>query len=177
MKPTNLLLLPLCLLLCAAGLCGCKKEVKPTTMSAVDSLRHYYPVIMGQKLHMSWEIHNTGKEPLVINDIQPSCGCIVDDAEGDKRIVLPEGKLILKFTYDSAKNLGYVHHTIRLFGNMKPRGMYNLVFDINVVPSSDNTRDYEELYNDEAMIGTLLVDGHANEKGYYTDEEGRENSH
>ena len=58
-----------------------------------------------------------------------------------------------------------------------------MTFDTNVVPPSDYTRDYEELYNQEVEAGgettlTDLVDGTSNQKGYYTDEKGdiRENT-
>lgn len=154
----------------AAAFClgACQKQVKMTTIGVADSLRHYYPVVMGKQLELNYYVENTGKEPLVITEIQPSCGCIFEEKNDDKRVLPPGGKLHLAFTYDSNKNLGYVRHTIRLFGNIAPKGMAALVFDVNVVPSSDYIRDYEEIYNDQQTVGTL-VDGHEN--NYYIETE------
>lgn len=169
------ILLPSLIVAAALSLGGCHKQVKLTTIGVADSLRHYFPVVMGKQLELNYLVENTGKEPLVITEIQPSCGCIFAEKTDDKRVLPPGGKLHLAFTYDSNKNLGYVRHTIRLFGNIAPKGMAALVFDVNVVPSSDYIRDYEELYNDKQTVGTL-VDGHLN--NYYVEtDDGIEEGH
>lgn len=132
-----------CVLLCCPVLSGCKKNIGMTTVSVADSIRHYYPLIAGQVLNLSYEIENTGDQPLVIREIQSSCGCIVPALEQSESMVLPERKARLRFRYESAKNIGYVQHVIRIYGNMRPNGMIKLVFDVNVVPHADYTRDYE----------------------------------
>lgn len=170
MKP-NLLILSLAVL---SLLSSCRKEVGPTTVQVEDSIRHYYPVSMGDKLNIGYTIYNTGKEPFVITDIQPSCGCIVEGEENE-RIILPGKSLMIHFQFDSNKNIGYVHHTIRVYGNVKPRGVVSLIFDVNVVPPSDNTPDYEELYKrrkeEERASGIEeKVNGSYSERGYYTDD-------
>ena len=160
----------ICLACCALLLTSCSKKVGPTTVKVDDPVRHYYPLIVGQELELVYKVTNIGTEPLIIQDVQPSCGCIVADLS--KKIVPPKGNILLKFTYNSEKNVGYVRHVIRLFGNIKPDGVANLVFDVNVVPNADYTRDYEELYNakKEKEGGVEeLVDGKASEKGYYVD--------
>ena len=76
-----------------------------------------------------------------------------------------------------AKNIGYVQHVIRIYGNIHPNGMVKLVFDVNVVPHADYTRDYEELYKEEVERSALvrgLVDGDESEKGYYVDDVSRD---
>jgi hypothetical protein len=129
---------------------------------------------MGDELNIGYTIYNTGKEPFVITDIQPSCGCIVEGDENE-RIILPGKSLMIHFQFDSNKNIGYVHHTIRVYGNVKPRGVVSLIFDVNVVPPSDNTPDYEELYKrrkeEERASGIEeKVNGSYSERGYYTDD-------
>ncbi|MBW9202364.1 DUF1573 domain-containing protein [Bacteroidales bacterium SW292] len=160
-------------LLLAVGctmLTGCKKKIGMTTVQVPDSIRHYYPVIAGQDLDLIYDVTNTGDEPLIIRDIQPSCGCIVTMPES--RMVLPEKTIRLKFKYQSAKNIGFVQHVIRIHGNIKPHGIAKLVFDVNVVPHADYTRDYEELYKEAVERNEMLkglVDGEENEHGYYVD--------
>ena len=137
-------------------LTGCKKRIGMTTVEVPDSVRHYYPVIAGQELNLVYDLTNTGDQPLIIRDIQPSCGCIVTMPES--RMVLPDKTIRLKFVYQSAKNIGYVQHVIRIYGNIKPKGMAKLVFDVNVVPHADYTRDYEELGTLQGGRGTQRAD-------------------
>lgn len=165
-------------LLACLTLTGCKKRIGMTTVEVPDSVRHYYPVIAGQELNLVYDLTNTGDQPLIIRDIQPSCGCIVTMPES--RMVLPEKTIRLKFVYQSAKNIGYVQHVIRIYGNIEPKGMAKLVFDVNVVPHADYTRDYEELYKEAVERNELLkgkVDGEVSEQGYYVDIEKDSRSH
>ena len=148
------------------SLAGCKKRVLPTSVCVVDSIRHYYPVVAGEKLNLSYIVKNIGDEPFLIDDIQPSCGCI--NTSVDVRVIPPQDSIILNFTFDSSKNVGYVRHCIRLYGNVRPRGMATLVFDVNVVPPSSDQPDYEEIYQKEAEDAIKeMVDGKTTEKGYY----------
>lgn len=154
-------------------LLGCKKKVGPTQLQIDDSVRHYYPMVLGEELNLVYEVKNVGKEPLVINDIQPSCGCIIKDEENDL-IIFPGKSAKLKFIFDSSKNIGFVDHTIRVYGNIAPKGFAELKFDVNVVPPSENTPDYEETYSEkkrqEKMSGIKeAMDDKSSEKGYYVD--------
>ncbi len=159
----------LLLLLCGA-VSSCHKRIESTTVAVKDSVRHYYPVIAGQILNVTYELENTGDQPLMIKDIQPSCGCITPKL--NTNMVLPGRKMRMLFKYESAKNIGYVEHTIRIYGNVKPHGIVKLKFDVNVVPNADYTRDYEELYKEAVEKSDIirgLVDGDESEKGYYVD--------
>lgn len=149
---------------------GCNAELKPTTISVNDSIRHYYPIMAGKILSLNYEITNTGEEPLVISEIQSTCGCISTD---ESRIVIPEGKqATLNFKYDSSKNIGYVAHEILLYGNFNSSSVYRLYFDVNVVPHPDYTKDYEELHEEALAKQIILNEKEAdrkNRKSYYTD--------
>lgn len=147
---------------------GCSTELKPTSVSINDTVRHYYPIMTGEILNLSYEIENTGKEPLVISEIQSTCGCIATD---DKRKVIPEGqKAILNFEYDSSKNIGYVEHEILLYGNFENSSIRKLYFDVNVVPGADYTEDYEVLYKEREKRNPILKENKsANRKNYYVD--------
>lgn len=147
---------------------GCEKKMLPTALTVTDSIRHYYPIVAGEKLEFSYVVRNIGDSPLLLDDVQPSCGCIMGKLNAN--IIPPHDTLTLSFTFDSSKNVGYVRHAIRLYGNILPRGMATLIFDVNVVPPSDHDPDYEEVYQEqkEAEGGVRdLVDGRPSEKGYY----------
>ncbi|TDG36604.1 DUF1573 domain-containing protein [Pedobacter changchengzhani] len=140
-----------------------------TTVEVIDNNRHYYPIQMGQKLEILFHVKNTGKHPLIISDIITSCGCLVLSKSNINNI--PSGdEAVLSLTYNSAKNVGYVKHYITLYGNFLTDVKQELIFDVNVVPDALYTKDYEELYKEEKeKYGDVksLVDGNANNQGYY----------
>ncbi|MBQ0073080.1 MAG: DUF1573 domain-containing protein [Prevotella sp.] len=131
-------------------LSSCTKKMSTTDILVQDSVRHYYPLVQGTDLTLAWRVANVGSTPLVITDIQPSCGCIIEDGEIEK-VVAPGKEIQLQFTFRSEKNNGYVKHTVRLYGNMSPQGMATLTFDLNVIAPALGSPDYEELYKNRSL--------------------------
>lgn len=161
---------------------GCKeKELKEAKVKILDRDRHYYPVIQGEILPIKYEIENESDVPLIIQEIQSSCGCLLPDDELPI-VVLPHNKNFVRMGYNSIKNTGHVEHQIYLYGNFTDSAYRLLTFDTNVVPPADYTRDYEVLWHEQVEEGQKgikdLVDGSSVDKGYYTDDEGdlRENT-
>lgn len=171
--------LPILLLL----LYSCKeKELEAVDVAIEDPHRHYYPVIQGETLPVIYEVENISDTPLVIQEIQTSCGCLVP-ADDLPIVVLPGKTGRIRLGYNSIKNTGYVQHQVYLYGNFVDSVYRMLTFDTHVVPPADYTRDYEELWHEQTENGgdrTIrdLVDGNSSNKGYYTDEHGdpRENT-
>lgn len=167
----------------ALAFSACKpKNLKEAEVAIQDVDRHYYPVIQGEILPINYEIENVSDIPLVIQEIQTSCGCLVpfDDLP---IMVLPNKKNTVRLGYNSIKNTGFVEHQVYLYGNFKDSTYRLLTFDTNVVPPADYTRDYEVLWHEQNDQGGPtkvedLVDGTSVTKGYYTDDEGdiRENT-
>ena len=152
---------------------ACQRELKPVEVEIIDPKRHYYPVIQGELLGVTYEIENISDHPLFIKEIQTTCGCLgpMDDLP---IVVLPNQRSKIHFTYNSTKNTGYVEHFAWLYGNFADSTYRELQFDTNVVPPVDYTPDYEELWHQvETKSPNMkdLVDGRASEKGYYTDED------
>lgn len=153
-------------------LSACEKKLKPAEVEIVDPIRHYYPVIQGELLGVTYEIENLSNEPLFIQEVQTTCGCLVAHDELPI-VILPKQSGSVHFTYNSLKNVGYVEHYAWLYGNFTDSLYRELQFDTNVVPPRDYTRDYEELWHDfESKSDNMkdLVDGKSTQKGYYTDE-------
>jgi len=173
------ILIILALLATSFGMSSCKKKVRPTTIYIRDSIRHYYSVLQGQELELTIQVANVGKEPLVIADIQPSCGCIAKD-KVEQNVILPDKQGRFKFVFHSEKYLGYVHHTIRLFGNIEPDGMAEFKFDTNIVPPYHASPDYEDVYRDYVERNGRLDEvlrAQANQRGYWTNPEEYEHDH
>lgn len=148
---------------------SCGVTVHNTTVVAEDSIRHYYPVLQGQVMTLSFNVANTGDEPLVLTDIQPDAGCISVDGD-DNNVILPHKYNTLKFKYNTAKITGLSTVNIYLYGNIVPDGLYKLTFDVNVVPPYNSSPDYESTYIENERMEYLtkgFVNGFENEKGYY----------
>ena len=159
----NLLLLAVALLF----LPSCSKRLKPATIIVVDPVRHYYPVIQGDLMDITYELENTSSNPLFINEIQTTCGCIVPRTELPL-VVLPHKMGYVKISYNTIKNTGYVKHYIYCYGNFQDSTSIELVFDTNVVPRADYIRDYEQLWHEQTKLKTPM-EGMEGQKGYYTD--------
>lgn len=148
---------------------GCYDKNKKTTLKITDNYRHYYPICVGQELDIMFEIENTGEYPFILSDIVTSCGCLTLK-KSSINVIRAGKKGMLRMTYDSRKNIGYVKHYITLYGNFTTTNKIDIVFDVNVVPDAQYTKDYEELYRDKvSKQGGLkrFVDGDENTKGYY----------
>ena len=161
-------LLALALLLLTAA---CQKKLQPASVEIVDPIRHYYPVLQGETLGVTYEIENTSSTTLFIQEIQTTCGCIVP-LDKLPIVILPHKKDNIRLTFNSTKNSGYVTHYIWCYGNFTDSIYRELRFDTNIVPSADYIRDYEQLYHEQMThSGSMrdFVDGKTSNKGYYTD--------
>lgn len=145
------------------------KELKPTPVSIKDSIRHYYPVVLGDELSITCQLTNNGEEPLALTDIQPSNFSIALTSPMPS-IIPPGATEHISFVFHTEKNVGYAEHTIRFFGNIVPDGVATLTFDTHIVrPTVDNS-DYEEVYfKTKRDLLDELVDGQLGQKGYWVD--------
>lgn len=154
------------------ALVGCTRKVQFTTVEIKDPIRHYYPILQGQELSVMVRLQNKGKVPLVVKDIQTSCGCIVLESDHEM-VVPPERSMMVTLRYDSRKNVGKVEHSIRFWGNISPAGMAEMRFDVNVVPDASYHHDYEEMYDKEESDRRLRKyfeeSGIDSSLGYYVD--------
>lgn len=144
------------------------ENVKRTKMEIEDPERHYYPILRGSELNVAYKFYNRGVEPLIIYEVQASCGCIEVD--------FPTGSIgqddfgFITLDYDSAKNIGYVEFYITIIANTEKDVFTTIKFDLNVVTSPHYTQDYEEIYMErrkEKLAGE--VDGDLTQQGYYVD--------
>jgi hypothetical protein len=144
-------------------------SVKRTDMEIVDTVRHYYPILRGSELNVSYKIYNRGQDPLIIYDVQASCGCI--DISYPKTSIGKEDFGFINLNYDSAKNIGFVEFFITIVANTKKDIFTTIKFDINVVTSPHYTQDYEEIYIERRKAKMAeSVDGDLTKQGYYVDD-------
>jgi len=152
---------------------ACDKHLKPASVIVVDPVRHYYPVIQGEMMNLSYEIENVSDNPLFIQEMQTTCGCVIsrDDLP---IVVLPHKVGYIRLTFNTIKNTGYVDHFIYCYGNFQDSTCIELEFDTNVVPRADYVHDYEQLWQEQHTDAKSIrdfVDGMPGQKGYYTNPE------
>lgn len=164
----------LVLLALTIGSCSFRKpdldKVRKTKMEIVDPERHYYPILRGSELSTEYKIYNRGNEPLIIYDVQASCGCI--DVDFPSGSIGKDGFGSITLDYDSAKNIGYVEFFVTILANTEKDVFTTIKFDLNVVTSPHYTQDYEEIFlrrRKENLGGE--VDGDLTQQGYYVDDE------
>lgn len=159
---------------------ACHKRVGPTTLYILDPERHYLPLVQGEELRMNYMIYNKGRDPFIIEDIQPAT-LSIEFAKEPPRLIPPGDSAKISMIYHTDRNIGYVEHKIRIFGNVSQyndssvQGEVDLTFDTHIVRPSLDQSDYEERYWEKKSKNEKLVDGERGEQGYYTDEDIREN--
>lgn len=69
----------------------------------------------GQQATYEFKFKNTGEQPIIISNVQPSCGCTTPD--WTKEPILPGKKGIVKAVYSSAGRPGAFHKSITVTSN------------------------------------------------------------
>jgi len=123
---------------------SCNKRLKPASVLIADPVLHLNPVPQGEALKILFEIENTSNNPLFIQEIQTTCGCIIPKNELPI-VILPHRMGTIHLAYNTIKNTGYVDHFVYCYGNFDGEDHIELEFDTNVVPRADYIRDYEQL--------------------------------
>ena len=150
-------------------LTSCHKKLEPTAIEIEDSIRHYPATVLGDDLEMVYVVRNIGNEMLMISDIQPGVPTIEVD-KANVNMIPPGEEALLKFVYHSDKNIGLARHIIRLFGNIYPSGVAEIIFDTHVVRPSIDLSDYEEYYHEKLKNDAeSILDEQKGAKEYLTD--------
>lgn len=145
------------------------REYQPTEAVIKDSVRHYPPVMRGDKLHISCIIKNQGEHSMVITDIQPD-NFSIEQTSVDPKIIPAGDSAAVSFVYTADKLVGAVEHHIDFYGNIKETGHLRLTFGTHVVRPSGDESDYEDIYfNEKQKTIERLIDGDMGEQGYTTD--------
>ncbi|HXB07557.1 MAG TPA: DUF1573 domain-containing protein [Puia sp.] len=101
-----------------------------TTVEWIDSVKDYGKITEGQKLDVAFRFRNTGKTPLVIGGVQPSCGCTI--AHQQVAPILPGSEGQIKATFNSDSRVGINHKTLIVTANTKGTQRYVLQFVVEV---------------------------------------------
>lgn len=103
----------------------------PKTTYEFDQRRHDFgTVIEGETVAHTYKIKNTGKSPLILADVIPTCGCTVPDFS--KKPIPPGEEGEIQIAFHSANQKGTVHKTIIVVTNGEEEKA-TISFDAQVV--------------------------------------------
>lgn len=81
---------------------------------------------------------NAGNKPLILTNVQPSCGCTV--ADWSKEEIQPNGEGYVKATYDVVRRPGTFHKSITIYSNTDPN-VSLITFSGDVIPKPKTLED------------------------------------
>lgn len=105
-------------------------ENTPIT-NAVLAQSHYDfgKIKKGEKVSHTYEITNTGEQPLIIAKVEPECGCTAPEFTKDPIMPGEKGNVVLSF--DSSSFEGMINKSAKVFANVE-NAPINLSFSAQV---------------------------------------------
>lgn len=103
-----------------------------TSIQWIDSVKQFGSIREGEKIMLSFRFKNTGSKPLIIETVNPGCGCTV--AEMPNAPIAPGAESEIKAAFDSKGRPGATYKTIEVTCNTET-GKYLLSFEGEVIPN------------------------------------------
>lgn len=104
---------------------------QPTTSVALsESNFDFGKIKKGDKVNHVYEITNTGKNPLVISEVKPGCGCTAPEFTKDPILPGKKGQITLSFD-SSSFDAGMVNKYADVFANVE-KAPIKLTFTANI---------------------------------------------
>lgn len=86
-----------------------------TTLAFADSVHDFGVIKEGEKVSYVFKYKNTGENPLILEDVRPSCGCTLPEWTKDPIASGEDG--LIKVVYNSEGRPGEFHKTITVIAN------------------------------------------------------------
>ncbi|MDF2552921.1 MAG: hypothetical protein K0R36_2270 [Chryseobacterium sp.] len=102
-----------------------------TTVALSESNFDFGTIKKGDKVNHVYEVTNTGKNPLVISEVKPGCGCTAPEFTKDPILPGKKGKITLSF--DSSSFDGAVQKFADVYANVE-KSPIKLTFNANIQP-------------------------------------------
>lgn len=102
-----------------------------TTVAFAETDFNFGEIKKGNKVEHVFEVTNTGKNPLIISNVKPGCGCTVPDYTKDPILPGKKGKITLHF--DSTNFDGAVNKIADVYLNVE-KAPVRLTFSANITP-------------------------------------------
>ncbi len=125
-------------LLLLAGFTALAQEGEPAKegpyITFEEGSHDFGDIYQGDKVEHVFKFENTGTQPLIITNVQTTCGCTATDWPRDP--VLPGKTGSIKVTFDSAGKYGRQNKIITIVSNaVSPLNQVKII--TNVLPKKD----------------------------------------
>lgn len=98
-----------------------------------ESEFNFQDIHQGDKVEHIFNFENTGDSPLIITNIQTTCGCTATN--WDREPILPGTKSSIKVSFNSAGKMGRQNKVITIISN-SVAPLYQVKITTNVLPPS-----------------------------------------
>jgi len=106
-------------------------STKFTSIEWIDSSKSLGSIEEGQVLKINYRFKNTGTKPLIIEKVQPGCGCTVADYPIEPIAPGQEAEIKAEFDSHGKGNNELTKKNITVYANTATHG-YTLWFDVTV---------------------------------------------
>jgi hypothetical protein len=109
------------MVLMAFAVCGFAQEAKTAAkpngpiLTFEKNTHDFGDIYQGDKVEQIFKFTNTGNEPLIITNIQVTCGCTAP--EWPRNPIPPGGKGEIKIAFNSAGKMGRQNKTVTVISN------------------------------------------------------------
>ncbi|MBL7736601.1 MAG: DUF1573 domain-containing protein [Chitinophagaceae bacterium] len=103
---------------------------KLTEIQWLDSAKNLGKITEGQKVALSFRFRNSGENPLIIQSVQPACGCTI--AEYPKEPIAPGEEGEITGTFNSEGREGLQHKELTVSANIPGSGVQTVSFEVEV---------------------------------------------
>lgn len=108
-----------------------KSDQPLTSLALSENNFDFGKIKKGDKVEHVYEVTNTGKNPLVISEVKPGCGCTAPDFTKEPILPGKKGKITLHF--DSSSFDGNVQKYADVYANVE-KSPIKLTFTANIQP-------------------------------------------
>ncbi len=131
MKTLVVLIMGTFMVYCAAAQEAAMPEVTGPQITFEETTHDFGDIYQGDKVEYEFEFTNTGKEPLMISNVQVTCGCTASYYPKDP---VPPGKTDkLKVTFNSTGKMGKQNKVVTIVSNAAGANKVTIVS--NVLPA------------------------------------------
>ena len=113
---------------------GIDSTLKKTTIKFVSTEHNFGKVKEGEKVAHTFEVLNTGKADLLLQNVKPSCGCTTPNYE--KKPIRPGKKGTIEVVFDTKGRPGKQRKTVMVVTNTEPPNTV-LFFTCEVTPAEN----------------------------------------
>lgn len=106
-----------------------------TSIEWTEPAKNLGKINEGQELQIAYKFKNTGSQPLVIQSVEPGCGCTV--AEYPKQPIAPGAEGVITGAFDSRGRTGLQYKEILVRANTENQQMHKLSFSVDVTPAKN----------------------------------------